>query len=118
MNLHNLNMKNFNANIIGINKLKHPSGLFSTGSICPEFLRKLKKNERKPLVTSINELKRLARREKKQRQMVKEKILQPPENGLLVKELIPIAHEVYTARTELFACVSQVVKSIAIYTCR
>ncbi|KAJ0020313.1 hypothetical protein Pint_32696 [Pistacia integerrima] len=117
VNLHDLIMQNSNANIIGINKLKHPCGMYSTGSIRPEFLRKLKKNERKPLVTSINELKRLARREKKQRQMVKEKILRPPENGLLVKELIPIAHEVYAARSELFASVSKIVESISVYTC-
>ncbi|KAJ0077917.1 hypothetical protein Patl1_37224 [Pistacia atlantica] len=117
VNLHDLIMQNSNANIIVINKLKHPCGMYSTGSIHPEFPRKLKKNERKPLVTSINELKRLARWEKKQRQMVKEKILRPPENGLLIKELIPIAHEVYASRTELFACVSVVVESISIYTC-
>ncbi|KAJ0084009.1 hypothetical protein Patl1_31220 [Pistacia atlantica] len=49
--------------------------------------------------------------------MVKEKILRPPENGLLVKELIPIAQEVYAARTELFASVSKIVESISIYTC-
>lgn len=105
------------ANLFGI-KLKHPFGTYSPGSIFTELPRRRKKCERKPWVTDINELKRMGRRERKERQMVKEKILRPPENGLLVKELIPVAHDVFAARTELLACVTRVAKSITIYTCR
>lgn len=102
----------------GINKLKQSCGLYSTVVINSDLPRKLKKNERKPWVTHITELKRIARQEKKEKQMVNEKILRPPENGLLVKELVPIAHEVYAAQKELFACASRVAKRFAIYTCR
>lgn len=90
---------------------------YMTVSASSELPRKLKKSERKPLVRSINELKREARQRKKDRQKVHEIILQPPENGLLVKELIPVAHEVYAARLELLSIVSRLVKHIAIYTC-
>ncbi|CAN1231683.1 APO protein 3, mitochondrial [Linum perenne] len=82
-----------------------------------ELPRKLKKSERKPWVTSVNELKRKARLERKEKQSASEQILRPPENGLLVKELIPVAHEVYAARAELLGCVSKVAKSIAVYCC-
>lgn len=91
---------------------------YSTVSTCSELPRKLKKSERKPLVRSFNELKREARLKKKERQKVHEIKLQPPENGLLVKELVPVAHEVYAARSELLSSVSKLVKYIAIYTCR
>ncbi|KAH9655302.1 APO protein 3 mitochondrial [Citrus sinensis] len=117
LNLHDMITYYSTANLFGI-RLKHHSGMYSAGSISTELPRKCKKCERKPWVTHINELKRMARRERKERQMVKEKILGPPENGLLVKELIPVAHDVFAARTELLACVTRVAKSIAIYTCR
>ncbi|KAL5727489.1 hypothetical protein ACHQM5_000679 [Ranunculus cassubicifolius] len=83
-----------------------------------EIPRKLKKSERKPLVVPINVLKRKARLEKKVKQQVREVIPHPPENGLLVKKLIPVAHEVYSARTVLFTCVSKVMENIPVYSCR
>lgn len=91
---------------------------YSTASTCTELPRRLKKSERKPLVRSINELKREARLKKKERQEACEITLQPPENGLLVKQLVPVAHKVYAARFELFSCVSTLVKYIAVYQCR
>jgi len=91
---------------------------YSTLSTCNEMPKKLNKFERKPLVTSFNELKREARLKKKERQKVHEIVLQPPENGLLVKNLIPVAHEVFAARRELLSCVSRLVNYTAIYVCR
>ncbi|KAK2454574.1 APO protein 3, mitochondrial [Trifolium repens] len=91
--------------------------LYSTISICDNIPRKLKKFERKPLVRSINELKREGRKRRKERQKVDEIILQSPQNGLLVQKLIPVAKEVYAARSELLSCVSRLVNYIAIYTC-
>ncbi|WVY96996.1 hypothetical protein V8G54_029147 [Vigna mungo] len=90
---------------------------YSTLSTCNEMPKKLNKFERKPLVTSFNELKREARLKKKERQMVHEIVLQPPENGMLVKNLIPVAHEVFAARCELLSCVSRLVNYTAIYVC-
>lgn len=100
----------------GINT--HSCLWYSAVSTCNELPRKLNKSERKPPVISFNELKREARQKKKERQKVHEIILQPPENGLLVEHLIPIAHEVYAARCELLSSVSRLVNYTAIYTCR
>ncbi|KAF9617646.1 hypothetical protein IFM89_037709 [Coptis chinensis] len=93
------------------------SSALSDASKCVELPKKLKKSERKPLVTGINVLKRRARLEKKIRQEVRETVPKPPENGLLVEKLIPVAHDVYNARSMLFTCVSKVMKSIPVYTC-
>lgn len=70
------------------------------------------------MVTSINELKRRGRQRRKERQNVKEIILQSPENGLLVQKLIPVAKQVYAARSEVLSSVSRLVNFIAIYSCR
>lgn len=111
-------LQNSLANLMELDKFKLPCTSFSTDSTCKELPRKLKKSERKPWVTSINELKRKARLQRQARQEVSEISLRPPENGLLVKELVPFAHEVYASRSELFTCVSMVAKSTVIYACR
>ncbi|XP_047334651.1 APO protein 3, mitochondrial-like [Impatiens glandulifera] len=85
---------------------------------CSELPRKLRKFERKSLVTRITELKRKSRLEKQERNVIQEVLLHPPENGLLVKELIPVAHEVFSARSLLSASVSKVAPTVIIYTCR
>ena len=118
LNLHDLIVRTYDTNFIGLNKLKHFGALFSTVSSYTELPRKLKQSERKPWVTSITELKRRARLEKQERSVVREVTLSPPENGLLVKKLVPVAHEVLAARTELLACVSEVVNNTPIYSCR
>ncbi|CAH9093272.1 unnamed protein product [Cuscuta epithymum] len=87
-------------------------------STITEVPRKLRRTERKPLVTSINELKRRERLEKQKRQEVREVTLKPPEDGLLVKGLIPVAHHVLASQAELLACVSRVADHIPIYSCR
>ncbi|KAG0502698.1 hypothetical protein HPP92_002770 [Vanilla planifolia] len=79
---------------------------------------RLKRSERKPLVISINELKRKARLQRKRRQEVSEIELEPPGNGLLVKNLIPVAHEVYSLRKELYECVRLVLKNVPVHLCR
>ncbi|KAK7284808.1 hypothetical protein RJT34_19561 [Clitoria ternatea] len=103
------------AQLRGINT--HFCVSYSTVSTCNELPRKLTRCERKPPVTSFNDLKREARLKRKERQKAHEIILQPPENGLLVEHLIPIAHEVYAARREPLSCVSRLVNCTAIYTC-
>ncbi|CAI0558925.1 unnamed protein product [Linum tenue] len=89
----------------------------SSVSTVTELPRKLKRSERKQWVTSVNELKRKARLEREEKQSAREQILRPPENGLLVKELIPVAHQVYAAAAELLSCSSNVAKTIALYSC-
>ncbi|XP_034700035.1 APO protein 3, mitochondrial-like [Vitis riparia] len=117
-NLRKIVVQNSFASLIELGKFKLPCRSFSTNSTCKELPRKLKKSERKPWVTSVNELKCKARLQKQARQEVSEITLRPPENGLLVKGLVPFAHEVYAARAKLFTCVSMVVKSTIIYSCR
>ncbi|XXG85105.1 hypothetical protein AAC387_Pa11g0259 [Persea americana] len=98
------------------------SASFSTSSggvpTVAELPRKLQKSERKPFVTNVNELKQRARLERKIREEVHEVVLRPPKNGLLVKRLVPVPHEVYAARNVLFKCVSRIVESIAVHFCR
>lgn len=107
---------------IALTYLKSSVCLFSTSSggftEHVELPGMRKKSKRKPLVTSINELKHSARLERKMRQDVREIMLKPPENGLLVKRLIPVAHEVYDARKELYDCASLVLKSVLVRVCR
>ncbi|KAI5396325.1 hypothetical protein KIW84_062510 [Lathyrus oleraceus] len=91
--------------------------LYSTLSICDDIPKKLKKFERKPLVTCINELKRRGREKRKERQKVGEIVLPSPKNGLLVQKLVPIAKEIFAARSELLSSLSRLVKYIAIYSC-
>ncbi|XP_073015175.1 APO protein 3, mitochondrial-like isoform X2 [Primulina eburnea] len=82
-----------------------------------ELPRKLRKSERKPWVTDINEVKRKARLEKQERTMVRETNFKPPKNGLLIKGLIPVAHDVLAARNQLLFYTSRVAHSISIYFC-
>ncbi|KAK3020832.1 hypothetical protein RJ639_045514, partial [Escallonia herrerae] len=117
LNFHKIIIQNFDTDSTCVKKSHHLCALLSTVSSCLELPMKLKKSERKPMVTPVNELKRIARAEKKERLVVEEVKLNPPENGLLVKELVPVAHEVLAARADLFACVSRVAATIPIYSC-
>ncbi|XP_010269550.1 PREDICTED: APO protein 3, mitochondrial-like [Nelumbo nucifera] len=114
-------LQSFFGKLIGRNGVIQPFTLYSTGSLeapkCIEMPGKLKKSERKPLVTAINELKHKARLERQMRQQVHEIALQPPNNGLLVKSLVPIAHEVYAARADLFRCVLRIIDSVPVQSC-
>ncbi|KAG7030220.1 APO protein 3, mitochondrial, partial [Cucurbita argyrosperma subsp. argyrosperma] len=90
-------IQKFAANLT--NSSKHPFLWYSTRSSSAVLFQKLKKSERKPLVTSINELKRTARLRAKAKQNVEENSLQPPANGLLVKGLVHIGHPPHKIRT-------------------
>lgn len=112
-------LQNPAGNIYDVKNLKYPCLLIFLSQLSYEELpRKLKKSERKPWVTCINELKRRARLDKRERNLVQEVTLKPPENGLLVKALVPIAHEVFAARDVLFSCISMVAPKVPIYACR
>ncbi|XP_057782330.1 APO protein 3, mitochondrial-like [Salvia miltiorrhiza] len=90
----------------------------ATASDFVELPRKLKRSERKPWVTDVTELKRRERWRRQARRVVREVKLKPPDNGLLVKELIPVARDVLAARTRLLSCVSRVSDSVPIFVCR
>ncbi|PIA49430.1 hypothetical protein AQUCO_01300326v1 [Aquilegia coerulea] len=120
-NYHNILRQCVFVNFEDICRICSRQVLFSTAlsqaSNVTELPRRLKKSERKPLVVGINELKRRARLEKQMRQEAREVVPHPPENGLLVKHLVTIAHEVHAARDVLFTCVSKVMESIPVYSC-
>ncbi|KAJ0966740.1 hypothetical protein J5N97_023657 [Dioscorea zingiberensis] len=93
-------------------------GTLAHGSEQGHLEKSPRKSVRKPLVTGINELKRVARRQRKTRQEVREIPLRPPENGLLIKSLVHVAHAVHSARSKLLSCVSEIVGIIPVHVCR
>jgi hypothetical protein len=78
----------------------------------------LPKRKRKPLITPIKELIRRARKVREMNQDVTERVLQRPENGLLVRRLVPVAHQVYQAKTALYEGVAKLIDVIPAQACR
>ncbi|KMT09810.1 hypothetical protein BVRB_6g127860 isoform B [Beta vulgaris subsp. vulgaris] len=77
----------------------------------------LPKNKKKPYPIPIKEIQRMAREDKKLAQLGIEKPLEPPKNGLLVPELIPIAHEVLNAWEGLIRGLAQLLHVIPVHAC-
>ncbi|XP_059306033.1 APO protein 3, mitochondrial-like isoform X2 [Lycium ferocissimum] len=107
----------WSAIISTIKELGNVGPLYSSATALEALPRNLKRAEKKPWVTNINELKRRGRVDKQERKVVREVALRPPENGLLVKELILVAHQVLASRSQLLACVSRISEEIPIYFC-
>lgn len=78
----------------------------------------LPKNKKKPYPIPFKQLKQAARDDKKLAQMNIEKPLEPPKNGLLVPDLIPIAYEVLDAWKVLIKGIAQILHVIPVYACR
>ncbi|PON67221.1 APO domain containing protein [Parasponia andersonii] len=77
------------------------------------------KSERKPYVTPMKILIQRAKEEKEARKAQPCKLLEhPPDNGLLVPELIPVAHRVYQARESLLLGLSKLLQVFPIRRCR
>ncbi|CAN1831923.1 APO protein 3, mitochondrial [Linum perenne] len=77
------------------------------------------KSERKPYVTPVRELIRRARSEREARKANPVRMLEePPDNGLLVPQLVDVAHRVYLAREKLLSGVSKLLSSIPIQRCK
>lgn len=78
-----------------------------------------RKTERKPFVTPMKELIRMAKEEREARKLQPCRMLEyPPENGLLVPELVEVAHHVYRARESLLKGLSELVKVVPVQRCR
>ncbi|GAB2281081.1 hypothetical protein Dimus_015690 [Dionaea muscipula] len=76
------------------------------------------KLERKPYPTPMKVLIRRAKEEKKMRKANPCRVLEhPPENGLLVPELIDVAHQVYRARESLLLGISKLVRLVPVLRC-
>lgn len=78
-----------------------------------------RKTERKPFVIPMKELIRRAKEEREARKLQPCRMLEnPPENGLLVPELVELAHHVYRARESLLKGLSELVKVVPVQRCR
>lgn len=77
----------------------------------------LPKDKKKPYPIPLKEIQKRARDEKRLAQQGIEKPLEPPKNGLLVPELIPVAHEVLDAWKDLIKGLAQLLHVIPVYAC-
>ena len=80
--------------------------------------QRLPKNKKKPYPIPFEKIKQAARKDKKLAQMGIEKPLDPPKNGLLVPDLIPVAYEVVDAWKVLIKGLAQLLHIIPVYACR
>ncbi|KAJ9140091.1 hypothetical protein P3X46_030778 [Hevea brasiliensis] len=77
------------------------------------------KSQRKPLPTPMKLLIQRAKQEKEARMAQPCRMLEhPPDNGLLVPELVEVAHQVYRARQSLLSGLAKLVKVIPVQRCR
>ncbi|XP_048232027.1 APO protein 1, chloroplastic isoform X2 [Ricinus communis] len=77
----------------------------------------LPKKKKKPYPIPFRLIQKAARRDKKLAEMGIEKPLEPPKNGLLVSDLIPVAYEVLDAWKVLIKGVTQLSHVIPVYSC-
>lgn len=77
----------------------------------------LPKKKKKPFPIPFKKIQKAAREDKKLAQMGIEKPLEPPKNGLLVPDLIPLAYEVLDAWKVLIKGVAQLLHTIPVYGC-
>lgn len=76
------------------------------------------KSERKPYPTPMKTLIRRAKEEREARKSQPCRLLEhPPENGLLVPELVEVAHRVHRARESLLFGVSKLLQVIPLQRC-
>lgn len=77
------------------------------------------KSERKPYPTPMKILIQRAKEEREARKIQPCRMLEePPDNGLLIPELVDVAHQVYRAREFLVLGLSKLVNAISIQRCR
>ncbi|KAK6924308.1 APO domain [Dillenia turbinata] len=77
----------------------------------------LPKKKKKPYPVPIRTILRNARADKKLAMLGIEKPLEPPKNGLLVHELIPVAYEVLDAWKVLIKGLAQLLHVVPVYGC-
>ncbi|CAN8264731.1 unnamed protein product [Cochlearia groenlandica] len=77
------------------------------------------KSERKPYPTPMKELIRRAKEEKQLRNSHPCRVLEdPPDNGLLVPELVHVAHGVHRSRGSLLSGLSKIIHHVPVHSCR
>ncbi|KVH95954.1 APO domain-containing protein, partial [Cynara cardunculus var. scolymus] len=80
-------------------------------------IRYSKKRKKKPYPIPLKKILEASRADKKLAEMGKEKPLEPPKNGLLVPDLVPVAYEVLDAWKILIKGVSQLLHVIPVHAC-
>nr|GLL45128.1 APO protein 1, chloroplastic-like isoform X1 [Ipomoea trifida] len=75
------------------------------------------KNKKKPYPIPLKKILQAARADKKLAQMGMEKPLQPPKNGVLVPELVPVAYQVLDAWKILINGVAQLLHVVPVHAC-
>lgn len=78
----------------------------------------LPKNKKKPYPIPFKEIKQAGREDRKLAHMGIEKPLEPPKNGLLVPDLVPVAYEVFDAWKLLIEGLAQLLHVIPAHGCR
>lgn len=82
-----------------------------------DFPRQYSRKEKKPFPTPIIELRRAARERIKKMKDAPRKPLPAPKNGLLVKNLIPTAYDVYNARITLINNLKKLLRVVPVHAC-
>ncbi|KAM0054917.1 putative APO domain-containing protein [Helianthus debilis subsp. tardiflorus] len=77
----------------------------------------LPKNKKKPYPIPLKQILQTSRADKKLAEMGIEKPLEPPKNGLLVPELIPVAYDVLDAWKILIKGLSQLLHVVPVHAC-
>ncbi|KAH1207078.1 APO protein 1, chloroplastic [Glycine max] len=77
----------------------------------------LPKNKKKPYPIPFKEIKQAGREDRKLAHMGIEKPLEPPKNGLLVPDLVPVAYEVFDAWKLLIEGLAQLLHVIPAHGC-
>lgn len=78
----------------------------------------LPKNKKKPYPIPFKQIQEAARKDKKLAQMGIEKPLEPPKNGLLVPNLVPVANEVIDNWKLLINGLAQLLHVVPVFACR
>ena len=78
----------------------------------------LPKKKKKPYPIPLKKILQASRADKKLAEMGIEKSLEPPKNGLLVPDLVPVAYEVLDAWKILIKGVAQLLHIVPVYACR
>lgn len=78
----------------------------------------LPRKKKKPYPIPLKKIRQAARDDKKLAQMGIEKPLEPPKNGLIVPDLVPVAYEVLDAWKVLIKGLAQLLHVIPVHGCR
>ncbi|GLJ38772.1 hypothetical protein SUGI_0790490 [Cryptomeria japonica] len=99
---------------IVINALKYHQNV----DLPPVLPKRKKKPYPRPIKEIIRDARKIKKRSKLEEAKMEERVLGPPENGLLVPDLIPVAHQVLEARKILVKNLVKLLDVIPVFACR